>query len=286
MWSGQTITVILWNKEMVRTAVLNCLDCIKTCSRKIHKICNSIKHTLALLVTSPVGVVANHCDEYVCLWVRLSAHEDISGTPRAQSLPNFLCMLPVSVVRSSSDMFMIGRIAYHLEGVFFPLKIIYRRGKGGESAQLGLSMLSMLALVTSVLWHTLVPSVHLQTLLSWRRTVSPHQTSKRGSELFDFPDLIQGRREIASSLRRWSCRLRVDLRYTHIKTTSHRSLLTVLFSFSACGMTKPRIMNSLNTAATNRNCTVSVNLWHTFSRNNCHQCFDTVGWASGRAPGM
>jgi len=174
-------------------------------------------------------------------------------------------MLPVSVVWSSSDMFMIGHIAYHREGVFFPLKIIYRPGKGDGSAQLGRSMLPMLTLVKSVLWHTLVPSVHLQTLLSWRRTVSPHQTSKRGSELFDFPDLIQGRREIASSLRRWSCRLRVDLRHMYIKTTSQRSLLTVLLSFSARGVTKPRIMNSLNIAAT------TTTFWQHHHCSSCRQ---------------
>jgi len=39
----------------------------------------------------------------------------------------FLCMLPVSVTRSSSDMFTIGCIAYRREGVFFPLKFIIGR---------------------------------------------------------------------------------------------------------------------------------------------------------------
>ena len=43
--------------------------------------------------TSPAGVTAKYCDEYVCLCVCLSAR--ISPEPHAQSLPNFLCMLPM-----------------------------------------------------------------------------------------------------------------------------------------------------------------------------------------------
>ena len=44
-------------------------------------------------------------------------------------------MLPMSVARSF-DMFTIGRIAYHREGVFFPLKCIIgrKRGMGVPSA--------------------------------------------------------------------------------------------------------------------------------------------------------
>ena len=56
---------------------------------------------------------------YVCLCVCLSAR--ISPEPHMWSLPNFLCMLPMSVARSSSGMLTIGRIAYPREGVFFPI---------------------------------------------------------------------------------------------------------------------------------------------------------------------
>ena len=38
----------------------------------------------------------------------------------ARSLPDLLCMLPMSVARSSG-MLTIGRIAYRREGVFFPI---------------------------------------------------------------------------------------------------------------------------------------------------------------------
>jgi len=50
------------------------------------------------------------CDECVCLSVCPAG----SPEPHPRSLPNFLCMVPMSVVRSSSGMFMIGRIAYRL----------------------------------------------------------------------------------------------------------------------------------------------------------------------------
>jgi len=78
---------------------------------------------------------------YVCLSVR------ISPEPQVRSLPNFSCMLPVSVARSSSGVFVIGRIAYQREGVFFPLKMNNHLGKGDESAQRGQSMLSTIALL-------------------------------------------------------------------------------------------------------------------------------------------
>ena len=55
-----------------------------------------------------------YCDEYVCLCVCLSMR--ISPEPEAQPLPNFLCMLPMSVARSSSGTLTIGRIAYRQEG--------------------------------------------------------------------------------------------------------------------------------------------------------------------------
>jgi len=55
----------------------------------------------------------------VCLSVCLSGK--ISLEPLARSLPNFLCMLPMSVALSSSLMFTIGRITYRREGFFFPI---------------------------------------------------------------------------------------------------------------------------------------------------------------------
>ena len=61
----------------------------------------------------------------VCLSVCLSAR--ISPEPQARS-SQFLCMLPMSVARSSSGMLTIGRIAYRREG-------------GDGSAQRGRSVL-------------------------------------------------------------------------------------------------------------------------------------------------
>jgi len=55
----------------------------------------------------------------VCLSVSLS--DRISPEPLARSLPILLCLLPMSVARSSSGMFTIGRIAYRREGIFFPI---------------------------------------------------------------------------------------------------------------------------------------------------------------------
>ena len=51
----------------------------------------------------------------VCLSVCLSVRENISGTTCA-IFTKFLCMLPMSVARSSSATLMIGRIAYWQEG--------------------------------------------------------------------------------------------------------------------------------------------------------------------------
>jgi len=65
----------------------------------------------------------------VCLSVCLSAR--MSPEPHARSLPNFLCMLPVSVVRSSSDKFTIGRIACRREGLFFQIGNALSAGKVG-----------------------------------------------------------------------------------------------------------------------------------------------------------
>ena len=77
----------------------------------------------------------------VCGSVCLSVREHISGTTRV-IFTKFLCMLPaMSVVRSSPDMFTIGRIACRLKGVFFSIENALLVGKGGGSAQRGRSML-------------------------------------------------------------------------------------------------------------------------------------------------
>jgi len=74
------------------------------------------------------------CDEYVCLSVCgsvcLSAR--ISPEPHPRSLPTFLCMLPVSVARSSSGIFTIGHIAYRRKGVLFHIENALSAGKGGR----------------------------------------------------------------------------------------------------------------------------------------------------------
>jgi len=74
---------------------------------------------LVVIVTSPTTAVEKYCDECVCLSVCLS--DKISPEPHAQSLWNFLCMLPVSMARSFSCTLTIGRITYDWEGVFFPV---------------------------------------------------------------------------------------------------------------------------------------------------------------------
>jgi len=56
-------------------------------------------------------------------------------------------MLHVSVARSSSDTFTIGRITCHREGVFFPTENALLAGKGNGSTQRGRSMLSTIALL-------------------------------------------------------------------------------------------------------------------------------------------
>ena len=66
------------------------------------------------IFTLPAGAVAKYCDEYVCLSVCLSMR--ISPERHARSLPNFLCMLPMSVAWSFSAMLTIGRIAYRQKG--------------------------------------------------------------------------------------------------------------------------------------------------------------------------
>ena len=66
----------------------------------------------------------------VCLSVDLSVCLSARISPESQvrSLPNFLCMLLVSVARSPSTMFTTGRIAYRREGVFFPTDNAYISG--------------------------------------------------------------------------------------------------------------------------------------------------------------
>jgi len=84
---------------------------------------------IGLLFTSPAGAVAKYCDEYVCLWVCLSVCLSARISPEPHAIfTNFLCVLPMSVARSS--MFTIGRIAYRREGVFLPNE----RGMGVHSA--------------------------------------------------------------------------------------------------------------------------------------------------------
>jgi len=51
----------------------------------------------------------------VCVSVR-EVLARISPEPHARSLPDFLCMLPMSVARSSSSTLTIGRISYQPEG--------------------------------------------------------------------------------------------------------------------------------------------------------------------------
>ena len=107
------------------------------------------------VVTSPAGAVAKCCDEYVCLWVCLSVclSARISPEPHARSLPIFLCMLPISVARSSCGMFTIGRIADHREGVFFSIENALSSGKGlcecTARAKCAVYTISLLPLVSS-----------------------------------------------------------------------------------------------------------------------------------------
>ena len=100
---------------------------------------------LVLTTAELAEAVAKYCDEYICLCVCLP--DRISPEPHMRSLPNFLCMLPMSVAQSSSRMFMTGRITYRREGVFFPTEMHYQLGKADGSAQHGQSMLSMTVLL-------------------------------------------------------------------------------------------------------------------------------------------
>jgi len=60
----------------------------------------------------------------------LSVREDISGTAHASFTKFFVHVAYMSVVRSSSGTFTIGRIAYRRE-VFFPIENALSAGKGG-----------------------------------------------------------------------------------------------------------------------------------------------------------
>jgi len=89
-----------------------------------------LETSLTIFITSHAGAVAKNCDEYVCLCVCLSVRQDISGTTRA-IFTKFLCMLPMSVARSSSDMFTKGHMANRRDGVFFPTENALSARKGG-----------------------------------------------------------------------------------------------------------------------------------------------------------
>jgi len=69
--------------------------------------------SVEVIITWPAAAVAKYCDEYVCLCVCLSARISLESYPRSLL---FLCMLPMSVARSSSGMLTIGRIACRREG--------------------------------------------------------------------------------------------------------------------------------------------------------------------------
>jgi len=77
--------------------------------------------------------------------VRLSAR--ISPESHSRSLPNFLCMLPVSVARSSSDVYDRPHRLSPGRGFSSPLKMHYRPGNGDGSAQRERSMLSTIAVL-------------------------------------------------------------------------------------------------------------------------------------------
>jgi len=88
--------------------------------------------------TSLAGAVVKYYHEYVCLWVCLCVCLSVCLSARispglhARSLP-FLCMLSMSVARSSFGMLTIGRIAYRRDGVFFPTdNALYTEKEGWE----------------------------------------------------------------------------------------------------------------------------------------------------------
>ena len=112
---------------------LHCVQCVESVDVKKQQ------RVGLFMITSPPRAVAKYRDECVCmcvcvslrlcLSVCLSVGQDgpTSGTIRA-IFTNFLCMLPMSVTRSSSGTLTIGRIAY-------------RREAGDGSAQRGRSVI-------------------------------------------------------------------------------------------------------------------------------------------------
>jgi len=66
----------------------------------------------SIVMSRPMSVCVSIClSMSACLFVRDGIYR-----PHARSLPNFLCMLPMYVARSSSGMLTIGRIAYCRDG--------------------------------------------------------------------------------------------------------------------------------------------------------------------------
>jgi len=80
----------------------------------------------------------------VCGSICLSVREDISGTTRA--IFTIFSFFPMSLARSSSGVFTIGRITCRREGVFFPIENALLAGKVGGNAQSRRNMLSTVAL--------------------------------------------------------------------------------------------------------------------------------------------
>jgi len=99
-----------------------------------------------LIFTSTTRPVEQYCDECVCLCVCLSLclSARISPEPHARSLTNFSCVLPMSMARSSSGIFTIGRIAYRLspgKGFLSHWKCIIGRERGYSTSEVGLCYL-------------------------------------------------------------------------------------------------------------------------------------------------
>jgi len=75
------------------------------------------------------GSVANYCDQRVC--TSLSAH--IPQKPHVQISPNFLYMLPVAVLRSSSDGIHGNAIRYVLPVLWMTSCFLHNGANGPES---------------------------------------------------------------------------------------------------------------------------------------------------------
>ena len=114
-----------------------------------------LENAFTSFITLPVGAVAKYCDEYDCLWVCLSVCPRGYLQNHTRDLYQiFLCVLPMSVTGSSSDMTynvfsgtlnaaQINLIRHVYDGphrvspgrgFLLPLKMHYRPGKGGGSA--------------------------------------------------------------------------------------------------------------------------------------------------------